>query len=59
VFSPGRWTHEGIVALSASTSTAPAWHPDPSGRYSLRYWDGAVWTPSVSTDGVVTTDALP
>jgi hypothetical protein len=24
-----------------------AWHPDPSGRFTQRYWDGAAWTPHV------------
>ncbi|MBJ7363224.1 MAG: DUF2510 domain-containing protein, partial [Ilumatobacteraceae bacterium] len=21
-----------------------AWHPDPTGRHQLRYWDGQDWT---------------
>lgn len=29
-----------------------AWHPDPSGRHELRYWDGARWTDNVSTRGL-------
>ena len=30
----------------------PAWHPDPTGRHELRYWDGAQWTDHVSDRGV-------
>ena len=29
----------------------PAWHPDPSGRFHYRWWDGSQWTSQVSTDG--------
>ena len=29
----------------------PAWHPDPSGRFHFRWWDGHEWTSQVSTDG--------
>ncbi|MCU1397310.1 MAG: hypothetical protein JWN62_419 [Acidimicrobiales bacterium] len=32
------------------------WSPDPFGRHQLRYWDGAVWTEHVSTNGVSATD---
>ena len=32
--------------------TSPAnWHPDPTGRHQLRYWDGNAWTDHVSTNG--------
>lgn len=30
-----------------------AWHPDPSGRHPLRWWDGTQWTDAVS-DGTST-----
>ena len=33
-----------------------AWHPDPSGRHELRYWDGTRWTEHVSDQGEVTQD---
>lgn len=36
---------------------AGAWHPDPSGRHELRWWDGARWTESVSDGGHVGMDA--
>jgi len=28
-----------------------AWHPDPSGRHELRWWDGSRWTEQVSDGG--------
>ena len=33
-----------------------AWHPDPTGRHQLRYWDGQDWTEHVSDDGVQAID---
>jgi hypothetical protein len=36
---------------------AGAWHPDPSGRHELRWWDGARWTDAVSDRGQVSADA--
>ena len=38
--------------------TAAAWHPDPTGRHELRYWDGAQWTEHVSNGGVQSTSPL-
>lgn len=38
------------------------WHPDPTGRHELRYWDGSQWTEHVVDKGVQTTspmDAAP
>jgi hypothetical protein len=35
------------------------WHPDPTGRFGARYFDGAAWTDQVQgANGQVTTDAL-
>lgn len=34
-----------------------AWHPDPTGRHQLRYWDGQDWTEHVSDRGVQAIDA--
>jgi Protein of unknown function (DUF2510) len=34
-----------------SVNAVPAWYPDPSARYQLRYWDGFRWTPDVSVNG--------
>lgn len=38
--------------------TAAAWHPDPTGRHELRYWDGTQWTEHVSDAGVQSTAPL-
>lgn len=38
--------------------TAAAWHPDPTGRHELRYWDGTQWTDHVSDQGVQSTSPL-
>ena len=35
-----------------------AWHPDPQGRYQLRYFDGTRWTEHVSSNGVQAIDPL-
>ena len=37
-------------------ASGAGWHPDPFGRYELRYWDGAVWTEHVSTRGQAARD---
>ena len=44
----------------ATLANAPAgaWHPDPSGRHQLRWYDGVRWTDSVSDAGQVGTDRL-
>lgn len=39
-------------------STAPAWHPDPTGRFDLRYWSGTEWTSHVSRGGVAGEDPV-
>jgi len=45
------------AAEPAATSAAPAgWYADPSGRFELRYWDGATWTEHVSRAGQQYTD---
>src|SRR3546814_19344341 len=38
--------------------TAAAWHPDPTGKHELRYWDGSQWTEHVSDGGNVSADPL-
>jgi hypothetical protein len=37
----------------------PAWHPDPSGRFHYRWWDGSEWTSQVSVDGAHMVDTSP
>jgi len=45
------------AAAPASSSSTPAgWYHDPSGRYELRYWDGAQWTEHVARGGNQYTD---
>jgi hypothetical protein len=34
------------------------WHPDPSGRHEMRYFDGTRWTDHVSDQGVVGADPV-
>jgi hypothetical protein len=36
--------------MSISAPVA-GWYRDPTGRHELRYWDGAMWTTAVRTDG--------
>ncbi len=40
-------------------ATTPAnWYPDPTGRFELRYWDGAAWTSHVSRAGQQSDDPI-
>ncbi len=34
------------------------WHPDPTGRHELRYWDGSQWTEHVVDGGVQSTSPM-
>ena len=43
---------------AAVNAPAGAWHPDPSGRHELRWWDGNGWTQNVSDRGQFGTDVL-
>lgn len=45
-------------ARPGSPHTPAGWHPDPSGRHELRYWDGR-WTEHVTSGGRRLTDPLP
>lgn len=41
------------------TSGSPAgWHPDPTGQFEQRYWDGSQWTEHVHHAGVQSVSAL-
>jgi hypothetical protein len=42
-----------------SSVSSPAWHPDPSGRFHYRWWNGSEWTSQVSTDGHHLVDTNP
>jgi len=42
-----------------SSGGVPAgWHPDPRGRFDVRYWDGGRWTEHVSRAGHQSIDPL-
>ncbi len=46
------------TARKTSGQGPGAWHPDPSGRHQLRYWDGQRWTDHVSDGGRSGVDPL-
>jgi Domain of unknown function (DUF4328)/Protein of unknown function (DUF2510) len=39
------------VPTPAPAFSPPAWHPDPTGRFDHRYWDGKAWTDHVARAG--------
>lgn len=41
-----------------AAATPGGWHPDPYGRHSMRYWNGAAWTAFVSDGGQSFEDPL-
>ncbi len=45
--------------VAYDVASAPAWRPDPSGRWDYRWWDGREYTNYVSKSGVPYTDSLP
>ncbi|HUR14818.1 MAG TPA: DUF2510 domain-containing protein [Mycobacteriales bacterium] len=45
-----------VPAPVPAAAPAAGWHPDPSGRFHHRWWDGERWTADVSTDGVAAKD---
>jgi hypothetical protein len=59
VFLPGRLNQVGVrpIQTQAAAVQPAGWHPDPSGRHELRYWNGAGWTDDVSNAGVAAKDA--
>lgn len=57
--APGSSGGGGGHANSPAHQAAPAsWHPDPTGRHQLRYWDGSRWTDHVADNGVQSTSPL-
>ena len=40
------------------SDTPASWHPDPTGKHELRYWDGSTWTDHVSDQGITGTDPV-
>jgi hypothetical protein len=60
VDEPAGWAaapEQRAPAAPAATAATPAgatpagWYHDPSGRYEVRYWDGAQWTEHVARSG--------
>lgn len=45
------------VALTPPATPA-GWHPDPTERHEMRYWDGTDWTGHVSNAGVPAVDSI-
>ncbi len=39
-------------------STPQGWHPDPTGRHQVRWWDGTQWTDWVGDNGQQSQDPL-
>jgi hypothetical protein len=60
MFAPGSiQLVDGTRQAASQPQAAPAgWHPDPLGRYQVRYWDGLRWTEAVANDGVQSVDAI-
>lgn len=54
----GAWSAAAPGAASAASASPAAWHPDPTGRYEQRYWDGSRWTEHVSRGGQQFTDPV-
>jgi hypothetical protein len=44
--------------MSSSTTWAPGWFPDPTGRHDHRWWDGVEWTAHVADAGTAGKDPL-
>jgi len=55
----GPWTPGPQGVTVSWPHSPPAWHPDPSGRFHYRWWDGYQWTSQVSTDGHHLIDTNP
>jgi len=55
----GPWTPGPQGVTVSWPHSPPAWHPDPSGRFHYRWWDGYEWTSQVSTDGHHLIDTNP
>ena len=45
-------------AVQAAPANPAGWHPDPTGRFEQRYWDGQGWTAHVVRGGVQASDPV-
>ena len=57
-FDPSAVPQAPSAPAPSAAVQAGSWHPDPTGRHELRYFDGAQWTEHVSSAGVAGTDRL-
>jgi hypothetical protein len=48
----------GAVPRGFGRASPAAWHPDPTGRFDLRWWDGRLWTEHVTQDGRPAVDPI-
>jgi hypothetical protein len=51
-------TASGAMPTPIQHGPVAGWFPDPAGRHEQRYWDGAVWTDAVVSNGQPGTDSL-
>ena len=55
---PMKSTAAAEPVLPTPQGAPPSWQADPTGRYELRYWDGASWGPHVAAAGRSSVDPL-
>ncbi|MBE7187081.1 DUF2510 domain-containing protein [Jatrophihabitans endophyticus] len=46
------------VQQQQSASASGGWHPDPTGRHQVRYFDGSAWTEHVGDNGTQSRDPI-
>ncbi len=56
VAAQGPATAKSNAASATNASPNADWYPDPSGRFSWRYWNGSEWTDAVARNGVTYSD---
>jgi hypothetical protein len=64
LWRPGGMSRRRYERWCAQIEQAPfpapaAWYADPTGRYRMRYWNGAAWTEHVCNDAEQSIDILP
>lgn len=48
-----------LMGWPEPADTAPAWQPDPTGRFARRYWDGLRWSQHVTNSAGATETDYP
>jgi Protein of unknown function (DUF2510) len=56
---PNPIAHSGITPAAVEAAPSPAWHPDPTGRFASRFWDGRAWTQFVNDGNSTASDPMP